>query len=247
VVGGLGLVQTSPNASKAHPHNVFFHLDRSLMRAILGFLGKIHLEHAIKISPANHFSDGVVYALHSPNGDFVLSLSEDDLERPLSLWSTKGGRLQRHCDFAGLGMGAPRGRIACFFSLDGRAVFGVRGNRLRSWDAGTGALQRTFGQNDVKVEFCCLSPDGKSIFTGSQELGSTLMLWDTVGGTRLWRRPEFTNGIYYIYIIYIYIYINDTYTINMYVYIYMCVCVCVCMYVYIYTYRYIYIYIYIYK
>jgi hypothetical protein len=41
VVGGFGLVQTSPNASKAHPHNVFFHLDRSLlMRACIYIITK---------------------------------------------------------------------------------------------------------------------------------------------------------------------------------------------------------------
>ena len=113
-------------------------------------------------------------AVFSPNGEYVLTASDDNTAK---LWDARTGaelHTFRHEDDVN----------SAVFSSDGKYVLTASDdNTAKLWDACTGAEPHTF-QHEYGVKSVVFSSDGKYILTASYD---TAKLWDACTGAELHR------------------------------------------------------------
>lgn len=84
------------------------------------------------------------------------------------------------------------------FSPDGRLIAsGDWGGAVRLWDAGTGALLRSYAGETGRVSALALAPDGRSLAIAQnvmQEKGAPLSIWDLASGSQLRQVSESLQG-----------------------------------------------------
>ena len=111
-------------------------------------------------------------AVFSPNGEYVLTASDDNTAK---LWDARTGaelHTFRHEDDVN----------SAVFSSDGKYVLTASDdNTAKLWDACTGAEPHTF-QHEYRVKSVVFSSDGKYILTASYD---TAKLWDAHTGAEL--------------------------------------------------------------
>jgi len=84
------------------------------------------------------------------------------------------------------------------FSPDGRQIAsGDWGGAVRLWDAGTGALLRSYTGETGRVSALALAPDGRSLAIAQNvmhEKGAPLSIWDLASGSQLRQVSELVQG-----------------------------------------------------
>jgi RNA polymerase sigma factor (sigma-70 family) len=140
----------------------------------------------------------VDHALFSPDGRRIVSYGADanaDGDHDIRVWDAESGKLLHRL---------PPVRGSAFqavFTPDGKQLVSVGGDPGRSntkgeihvWDVASGKLLRVWEGHKERVTCVAVSPDGRSILTGSLDRG--LRLWDLTTG-RL--RHEFTAHRAYV-------------------------------------------------
>lgn len=133
---------------------------------LTGFLGSPNLKH----------NDAVKSVAVSPNGNYIISGSED---KTIKLWESDTGKEIR--TFKG-----HSGWIySVCFSTDGQYIFsGSYDNTVKLWEIATGREIRTFNGHSNWVSSVCPSPDGKFIISGSWD--KTIKLWEIAAGREIY-------------------------------------------------------------
>ena len=130
--------------------------------------------------------DDVTSVAFSPDGNSVLTGSEDDLA---ILWDVETGReIQRF-------EGHKSGLWSVAFSPDGEMVLtGSDDSTARLWNAATGRKIQSFVGHNYAVISAVLSPDGETVLTGSAD--NTARLWDVDSGREIRRFEGHGSTIY---------------------------------------------------
>ncbi len=109
----------------------------------------------------------VVSALFSPDGQRILTASEDDTAR---IWDARSGRA----------LGAPLRRegpiVSAQFSPDGQWIATASGDKAQTWDARSGRALGAPLRHERPVVSAQFSPDGQRIVTASED--DTARIWD---------------------------------------------------------------------
>ncbi|MCX6583292.1 MAG: NACHT domain-containing protein [Candidatus Aminicenantes bacterium] len=149
-----------------HPEDKNFSYYRELTgKELVGFFGSPNLRH----------SSDVLGCVFSPNGNLVLSASEDG---SLKLWDQKSGREIRsfhgHNDKV----------TCCAFSADGKKVVsGSWDNTLRLWDVGCDKEIHSFARDQFHISSCAFSPNGLMVVSTSDSF--QINLWDVESGRKI--------------------------------------------------------------
>ncbi len=135
-----------------------------------GYLGKTYKDDSYKTFTGH--SKPLKSAVFTPDGNFILSASED---KTLKLWSIKTGQDIRtfwgHKDIIS----------SVSISVDGRyALSGSHDNTLKLWDIKTAKLMRTFTGHKNWVVSVAFSPDNKYALSGSYD--KTIKIWNIKTG-----------------------------------------------------------------
>jgi WD40 repeat protein len=127
--------------------------------------------------------DVVTSAAYSRDGKTVLTASEDKTAR---LWDVATGReiavLRGHKDAVHDAQFSPNGRFVVTTAYNASAMLSTLEHAARVWDAATGK-EIAILKHDGIVTWAALSPDGKTIVTGSFD--GTARLWETATGREI--------------------------------------------------------------
>jgi WD40 repeat protein len=127
-----------------------------------------------RIKDSGWYSDWILSAVLSPNGDYILSGSR----KKIRLWHFSGQRMRT--TFSGR---AYYFHSVKFFPNGEKLVSGSSDNRVRVWDVKSGKLWRTFWGHSESVLSVDISSDASYIVSGSQD--NTVRLWKAHSGQRL--------------------------------------------------------------
>jgi WD40 repeat protein len=132
----------------------------------------------------------VLSAVFSPDGQRVVAIAGSVAH----LWEASSGR--RMFTLHAATPGGPARCTLAVFSPDGRQLLtgcdsGPFGARL--WDATTGQLLRTLGEDQGNVHAAAFSPDGQRVVTAQ---GSAAHLWETATGRRLLALPGHAGPVH---------------------------------------------------
>ena len=136
----------------------------------------------------NERSSGVTSIAFSPDGQFVLTGSDD---KTAKLWNLKGEEIRTftgHSDYVSSVAFSPDGQFVLTGSSDNTAIL---------WNL-EGKEIRTFRGHSERVSSVAFSPDGQFVLTGSWD--STAKLWKLQGLASRQAAEEyrFGNGVYFV-------------------------------------------------
>lgn len=135
------------------------------------FVGSIWLLAAIAVAqpkitiPIGH-SEGILHGSFSPNGDYILTASEDNTTK---LWETESGKLIRTLE------GHTKPITSSTFSMDGKTIITTsQDGLLKGWETLSGNLLYTIRVGSY-INGIALSPDNKSMVVFSHDVSATLL------------------------------------------------------------------------
>lgn len=115
---------------------------------------------------------------YSPNGNRIVSVSNDYYTYTINIWDINDGMLLHSLT------GHTSSVHSVTFSPDGSTIAsGSYDNTIKIWDANTGALLRTLSGHTKPVLSVVYSIDGKTLASGSWD--SNINIWDVEKGTLL--------------------------------------------------------------
>ncbi|MBI1346898.1 protein kinase [bacterium] len=130
-------------------------------------------------------TDRVRTAIFSPQGDAVLTTSDDKTARLMAL--ADGKLLQ---EFTGHEWSV----LSADFSPDGRfLITGSEDNSAKVWNVGSGACLLTLSGHTAPVASVAFAPDGARVITGSQD--QTAKLWDAKTGKEVLTLNRHTDDV----------------------------------------------------
>ena len=139
--------------------------------------GDVPPAHSVHASAFGGHRAGVTACIFSPDGNTLLSASDDN---SLRLWDARSGECLRV-------LRGHRGAVlACAISPDGNTLLSASGDHsLRLWDARSGECLRVLEGHQRWVRGCAFSPDGNTLLSASDD--HSLRLWDVHSGKCLRR------------------------------------------------------------
>lgn len=146
------------DTSGYHPEDKNFNYYRELTgKELSGFFGSPKLKH----------SGPIRACAFSPDGNFVLSASEDNI---LKLWDMK------ICKEIHSFYGHNEMITCCCFSPDGKwAISGSWDSTLKLWDVSSGNVLQTFSRYLRYISCCAFSPNGRMLVYSSESNDLTLL------------------------------------------------------------------------
>jgi WD40 repeat protein len=127
---------------------------------------------------------GVTSVAFSPNGQLVLSLSQDD--HALKIWEVASGRELRSF------RGDASGSVA--FSPDGQLALSGNYYNLQLWDVASWRVVKSLTGHTRGITSVAFSPDGRLALSGSYD--NTLRLWDVATGREARTFTGHTNHVH---------------------------------------------------
>ncbi len=135
--------------------------------------------------------DDVYNISFSPDGNIIASAGEDDDKNIVKLWDITTGQLRTTFN-----AGTNAWDMIIVFNPDGSTLASCKGRwdeRIQLWDVASTSLRKTLIGHTGGVRSIAISPDGKTLASGS--IDRTICLWDVINGSYLTTLIEHTDDV----------------------------------------------------